>query len=180
MSEETNEAVALAPSNGEALDRSNSLRSWLQDARRQAQSRKTIDLPIPRFKGRLWCTFRAIDDGMEMRSISKRHERMGDQDLANLYIAADTLIAACMDTFVLKGEEKISLGLKLGLPLHAYLALTDETGVLLPAENDRQAAFQIFDSTTLLLLTADSYGAFMQDAGNEADGEIEGNSPAPS
>ena len=163
-----------------AVASKDSLRGWLQDARKRSLARTTIDLPIPRFEGRLWCTFRALEDVIELRDIQRRYETMDETDEA-IHVAADTLIAACVDCFVKRDGKTVSLGVKLGLPLFEYLELTDETtGEPLVAENDTQAVFQIFESTVRLVLIAKDYSDFMTEAGAGTDRELEGNSVAPS
>jgi hypothetical protein len=112
------------------------LQAQLRASIAQAQQRRTKDFEIPGYDPPLWLTLRAGDEYGEMRSIAEPHANVLPEAERDMRIAADTLIAMCLDAFAMVDGEKRSLGVTLGLGLAAYIGLE--------AENDRQAAFLIF------------------------------------
>lgn len=151
-----------------------SLKDQLLAARAAVQHSKTSDFEIPGYSGRLGATFRALDDYSEVRAIIKRHERVPDEALRELYVAADTLVEASTDTFALVDGEQHALGVTLGLPLYGYLELDEG------AENDRQAVFALFPSTMSLMTLFADYDQWMKGAQRKTESELAGKSDAPS
>lgn len=104
---------------------------------------KTVDLPLPRFDGRLWSTYRAVH-WEDQKRIAKRNARLKEA-AAEVSSAADTLIEACVTTFaVLPDDTRHDLQLRLGRPLAQYLGL-DVEGV-----TDRQALHLMFTDMQII------------------------------
>jgi hypothetical protein len=120
-----------------------SLASRVATRRATLQAQSTTTLEVPGFEGILAATYRALS-WKEMRSIGLRHERLSDEALQELYVAADTLILACEDVLeVLDGGERRSLGKRWGTALAQHL------GVELPENaNPRTALFALFSRDT--------------------------------
>lgn len=150
-----------------------SFKDQLIAARTAAQHSTAVDLEIPGYGGRLWGTFRGLDDYTEVREIVTRHERVTDVATREMYIGADTLVAASVDTFAMIDGEKHPLGVTLGLPLAGYLEMEG-------AENDRQAVFAVFPSTMSVMTLFTEYDQWLKGAGREVEAHLEGEAVAPS
>lgn len=113
------------------------LQAQLQNLLRASGAAKTVDLPLPKFEGRLWATYRYVD-WAEQKTIAKPNQHMpaSEQEVSNY---ADTLLAACTTVFArLPDGAKHDLGIRLGRSLAEYLG-QDVEGV-----SDRQALFLLF------------------------------------
>jgi hypothetical protein len=171
----TQEATAAA----EATTPKTSVKQQLIAARQAAQSVTTVDLEIPGYGGRLWGTFRALDEYSEVRAIIAANSQIRDDADRELYNGADTLLAASLDTYaLLEDGSKEPLGLKLGAKLAAYLELNDP-------ETDRQALIGgrgvgIFPGTMSVMTLFTQYDLWLKTARREVEEELEGNSGAPS
>lgn len=164
---------ANANGNADVPARNGSLQAQLRAMAQRTQQRKTVDLAIPGYDGRLWGTFRALDDYSEHRKIVARHERLQTEQ-QELYIAADTLIAASVDTFaVLEDGQREPLNLRLGLALAGYLGLEG-------AETDRQAVFMLISSTMQIVELYVELEQFRKASTRETVDELVGESEAAS
>lgn len=154
----------------DAVSGERSLKDVLLAAREEAQRDKTVDLEIPGYGGRLWGTFRALDDYTELRALVQRARDEGQDDMTReLYAGADTLVRACTDTYAREGEEKHPLGKRLGLELASYLGLDD-------ADTDRQAVFLLVPSSLALMSLFADYDAWLKGTFQSAIGAAEGKS----
>jgi hypothetical protein len=86
----------------------NSLGAWLSSAREQISQKKTYELPLPAFGGRLVAVYRAPGEKM-MKRIGKRNEHAPD-DAKNLLLSCDVLTECCEDVYATQGDERVSLG----------------------------------------------------------------------
>ena len=151
-----------------------SLKDQILAARTAALGEHTEDFEIPGFGGRLWGTFKALDDYAELRQIGKRHEGITDQVEREMAVGADTLLEANTDTFALIDGKKEPLGVRLGLELNGYLGIEG-------AQNDREALFLLFDSkTTNLMQLFFRYDGWTKVAQTEAETRVEGKSETAS
>jgi hypothetical protein len=158
--------VEAIPANGRGPD--GSLKDQVRFSRARIQHTKTRDFEIPGYQPQLFVTFKALDDYTETREIGARHENVPDEAQREMYVAADTLIAASTDSYGILDGERVEIGLPLGAALAARL---DHDG----AENDRQAVFQIFPSTMSLMRTFIELDGWTQQVARGTDEELEGN-----
>lgn len=87
---------------------SSSLGDRMRRRARQLEQRYTEVFPLPRFEDILGVELRAM--GYEaMRKIGQRHQRVRNEALQELYIAADTVIAATESFFEFAGNERQSI-----------------------------------------------------------------------
>lgn len=154
-----------------------SLQGQLRASIAKAQSQRTEDFVIPGYEPTLWVTFRATDQYGEAREIVTRHANVPDEATKEIYVAADTLAAMCLDTFAIVDGKKQSLGVKLGCELAAYLGQE--------AETDRQGVLTVYGQgdpvRTMPLMTAfAAYEEWSQTAAVKSVQEAAGNSQAPS
>jgi hypothetical protein len=153
-----------------------SVQESLRDARNTILVNERVTLEIPGYGG-LFAHYRLLDF-RESRKVGEGVQGAGCRDEIDreLYLAADSLIAACVGTEArLKGPDgnlvTHDLGVKLGKPLAEYLGLGE-------FENDRQAVLLIFRRNTDLveqfavLQTRDAY------VNQEADETLVGESGA--
>jgi len=119
------------------------LQDELRAAKARATNRQTRDFPIPGYEGRLWGTFRALDDYADVRAIIAEHGKVADAAEQEQLIAADTLVKSCTRVFALRDGEQHDLGMGLGRDLAAFLG--DEV------ENDRQGIFAVIPNSLLLM-----------------------------
>lgn len=150
-----------------------SFREQLLAARERSLRSRTVELEIPGYERRLWGTFRAIDDYSEVRAIVRRHQQRADAE-QELHVAADTLLAACVDCYGLEDGQRHPLDVKLGLPLAGMLGLADG------CDNDRQALFAVIPSTMAVMTLFAEYDQWLKGARQEAEDDLQGESGAPS
>jgi hypothetical protein len=86
----------------------NSLKAWLVSTREQISEKKTYELALPAFGGRLIAVYRAPGEKM-MQRIGKRNEHAPD-DAKNLLLCCDVLTECCEDVYATEGGERVSLG----------------------------------------------------------------------
>jgi len=152
-----------------------SLKDQILAARAAGMEARTEDFEIPGFGGRLWGTFRALDDYAEVRKIGQRLEKVHDPVEQEMCVAADTLIRASVDCFAVIDGERHPLDATFGLPLGKYLGLAEE------GDTARQAVFGLFEGKTMDLMTLfNRYSEWRQGAQAQVDEETEGKSEAPS
>lgn len=97
------EPVEHAPEPG-----GNSLEAWLTSAREQIAEKKTYELPLPGFGGRLVAVYRPPGEKM-MKRIGKRNEHAPDE-AKNLLLSCDVLTECCQDVYATQNGERVSLG----------------------------------------------------------------------
>lgn len=153
-----------------------SLRDQLRAARERSERRSTRDFEIPGFEGRLWGTFRVLEEYARVREIGRRVEKITDETDQELAVAADIIVESCVGVYVkLPDGEKQPLEQRLGASLAQYL-FEPET----PLTTDRQGIYMLFPST---LSVAVFYGELSQWFAHESvsfESETAGNSEAPS
>lgn len=142
-----------------------SLFAQIRAARDAKQQAETVDLVVPGYGGRLGVTYRALP-WAETRRIAARHARNPDAAMRELYIAADTLLAACVDAHaILEDGTHHDLGVGLGADLARRLELDDTDGL-----TARQAMFLLFARETQLI---SHYGELMEWQGGEVDPRVD-------
>jgi hypothetical protein len=161
---EQDEVPAMQPAEAAG----DSLRDSLRAARARAQHRTTGEFPIPGYEGRLHGEFRALDDYSEVRAIVMRHTKVADVAQQELYVAADTLLAASVGTFAMQDGVRHDLSLPLGRGLAAYLGYEG-------LESDRQALFAVFPATISVMTLFAEYDLWMKASGVTVDEDLAGN-----
>jgi len=149
-----------------------SIQGALRAALAAAQHRQNKDFPIPGYSGRLWGTFRALDDYTDVRGIVAGLDRVSDDATKELYIAADTIIKSCVGVYALMDGEKHELPYGMGIGLADYLGQQVDT--------DRQAVFALFPGTLAVMGLLADLDAWFKDADAKSAEETAGNSEAPS
>jgi len=155
-----------------AIEPANTLQAELRAARARAMHKHTRDFAIPGYGGRLWGTFRALDDYAEVRKIVLEHRRVPDEAEGEVLIAADTLVKSCDSVYAVRHGERTDLGMTLGRQLAEFLGE--------PVENDRQAIFAIFPDTLTVMSLYGEIDRWIRAVGVEADEETAGKSQAAS
>lgn len=141
-----------------------------EQRRRHLLSQNTETFDVPGYIGILRVEYRAMDY-KELRKIAARHQRVKDDADQELYIAADTLIAASENSFEVlpgekEGEERVrELGLTWGL------SLARELGVTTPGDTARQAVFAVFPQKTWLTQHYTDYTDWLRGIGVQVDEE---------
>lgn len=85
-----------------------SLKAWLVSTREQIAEKKSYEMPLPGFGGRLVAVYRAPGEKM-MKRIGKRNEHAPDE-AKNLLLCCDVLTECCEDVYATEGGECVSLG----------------------------------------------------------------------
>lgn len=143
-----------------------SLGSWLKDKRAQLCEKRSYEVPVQGFEGRVVGVYQALSYE-QFRRIGARHEKLPEA-LQELYIAADTLVASCERIYA-KGDDGTTAELpKWGVDLaHTF-------GIENPEVNTpRRAVLAIFDGAEMNLIL--HFGALMeqrQAAGEAVDEEL--------
>ncbi len=107
--QQTGEQPMPAQQNADALESpGSSLKAWLSSARERISEKKTYELPLPGFGGRLVAVYRPPGEKM-MKRISKRNEHAPDE-AKNLLLCCDVLTECCEDVYATEGDERVSLG----------------------------------------------------------------------
>lgn len=140
-----------------------SLRDLLRGSREALQATRTIDLPVPGW-GALVARYHVLS-WRETRQITARHERVRDVAQQELYIAADSLIAACDGTFASLDGQLQPLNMIYGIDLARYLG---EDG----AESARQAVFQLIPNEIQLITHYGELMAWMQGENVSVDEDL--------
>lgn len=162
--EQTTGAPETAPEASPELGRS-SLKAWLSSTREQIAEKKTYELPLPGFGGRLVAVYRAPGEKM-MQRIGKRNEHTPDQ-AKNLLLCCDVLTECCEDVYATEGKGKVSLGP--WSPAMVKQFGIEDTEVTTP----RRALLAIYSTDELHFLIVKHFNAFVEQI--EADSpEVEG------
>lgn len=139
----------------------NSLKAWLSSAREQISQKKTYELPLPAFGGRLVAVYRAPGEKM-MKRIGKRNEHAPD-DAKNLLLSCDVLTECCEDVYATQNDERVSLG-----PWSP--TMVKQFGIDAPeVTTPRRALLAIYCTDELHFLIVKHFNAFVE--------QIEENSP---
>jgi len=152
----------------EASAPANTLQAELRAARAHATRKHTRDFAIPGYGGRLWGTFRALDDYADVRKIIVEHRDHHDEAERELLMAADTLVKSCEGVYALRHGERTDLRMGLGQQLAEFLGE--------PVENDRQAVFTIFPTTLAVMTLFGEVDLWIRAVGVQATEEAAGNS----
>lgn len=153
-----------------------SLRDQLRAARSRAERRSTRDLEIPGYEGRLWGTFRVLEEYKQIRDIGRRVEKIADETDQELAIAADIIVESCTGIYAkLPDGEKQPLEQGLGAALAQFLFEPD------PAiTSDRQGIYMLFPSTLSVAVFYSELSQWFAHESSSLDAETSGNSEAPS
>lgn len=134
-------------------------------AKLQANSDKVFD--VPGYEGILAARYRVLG-WTEMRGIGKRHERMEDEALQELYVAADNLILACDDVLEVKPDgTRESLNLRWGTALADRLGVTVPENV--PGSRERQALLAIIARDTWVITHYGEVAMWQESATEDVD-----------
>lgn len=148
------------------------LQNDLRAVKKRAQNRHSEDFAIPGYGGRLWGTFKALDDYADVRAVVEKHSTITDPALNELHIAADILVKSCVEVFAVEDDKKHPLGMGLGAALADYLGD--------PVENDRQGVFAVFPNTLAVMTLYGELDRWFKAVDVESSKEAAGNSVAPS
>jgi hypothetical protein len=136
-------------------------------ARRQEISeRKSLVLEVPGYEGLLAVEYRALAYH-EGRKIAARHQRQHDDAVREIYIAADQLIRASVNSYELREDgTSIELGIGWGRELAERLGIK-----IHDTTTARQAVLACFPSDVLLTRHFVEYGEWLQDTQSDVDDE---------
>lgn len=130
-----------------------SLGSWLKEKRARLCEKRSYEVPVQGFEGRVVGVYRALSYE-EFRRIGSRHEKLPEAT-QEMYVAADTLIASCERIYA-KGDD----GTTAELPKWG-VELARTFGVENPAVNTpRRAVLAIFDGAEMNLIL--HFGSLME------------------
>jgi hypothetical protein len=161
MEEETTDAAHPAAETETPEPGRSSLKAWLSSTREQITEKKTYEMPLPAFGGRLVAVYRAPGEKM-MQQIGRRNEHAPDQ-AKNLLLCCDVLTSCCEDVYATGGDEKVSLG-----PWSP--AMVKQFGVDDPeVTTRRRALLAIYSTDELHFLIVKHFNAFVE--------QIEADSP---
>lgn len=85
-----------------------SLKSWLSSTREQIAEKKTYEIPLPGFAGRLVGVYHPPGEKV-MQKVGKRNDKQPDE-IKNLLTACDIVTECCDDVYAIDGSERVSLG----------------------------------------------------------------------
>lgn len=131
-----------------------SLKAWLVSTREQIAEKKTYELALPGFGGRLIAVYRAPGEKM-MQRIGKRNEHTPDH-AKNLLLCCDVLTECCEDVYAVDGEERVSLGP--WSPAMVRQFGIENPGVTTP----RSALLAIYSTDELHFLIVKHFNAFVE------------------
>jgi hypothetical protein len=145
---------------------SDSLGAWLKERRAQLAAKRSYEVPVHGFDGRVIGVYRALSYE-EFRRIGSRHEKLPEAT-QELYVAADTLIASCERIYA-RGDD----GTTADLPMWG-VELARTFGIDNPDVNTpRRAVLAIFDGAEMnLILHFGSLMAQRQAIEEAVDGEL--------
>jgi hypothetical protein len=144
-----------------------SLAERVQARRAQLEARHTLRLEPPGYSGLLSVEYRPLSYS-EVRAIARRHERIQDEATQELYMAADNLIAASIDSYDISGDEEVALGLRWGVELAHVLGFRDVVG---DEFTPRQALFACFARDTSVVTHYGQYAGWLTDVEEQLDQE---------
>jgi hypothetical protein len=135
--------------------------------RQQLQRQRTVILKVPGWENWLEVEYRALS-WAEMRMISGRHERISDDATRDLYVAADTLILASVNSYALDDEGKRhELGLHWGIELAQRFGVDVDEGT-----TARRAVMSFFFHDLQLMGHCNmDYGEWLQSTEEDIDRE---------
>lgn len=139
-----------------------SLNAWLSAAREQISEKKTYELALPGFGGRLVAVYRPPGEKM-MKKIGARNEK-APTDLRNLLLCCDVLTECCEDVYATQGEERVSLG-----PWSPEMV--KRFGIENPeVTTPRRALLAIYCTDELHFLIVKHFNAFVEQVEEDAPG----------
>jgi hypothetical protein len=153
------ESVAATPAGG------SSLKAWLSSTREQIAQKKTYELPLPGFGGRLIAVYRPPGEKM-MQRIGKRNEHAPDE-AKNLLLCCDVLTACCEDVYALDGAQRVSLGPWSSQMVREHFEV-DDPEVMTP----RRALLAIYCTDELHFLIVKHFNAFVGQIEEDAPGVV--------
>lgn len=151
-----------------------SFRALVQARREELQAGHTIDLDVPGWEGVLRARYRPVD-WREMRRIGARvnRDRSNVDDFTReLYVAADTIVAACEEVLKPNGAGWKGTGQRWSAELAHALGIEDP-------QTPRQAIFALFGSDRLVARHFAELNAWMEGENREVDHELVGESEPP-
>lgn len=156
----------------EGVDR-NSLAARAQRRREDLLNRQTTVLEVPGYEGVLAVEYRALSYA-EIRRISRRNERVSDESTRELYVGADTLMAASVNSY-----ELLEDGNRKELEMGWGVTLARALGVEIPdTMTARQALFACFPRDMLMTAHVLEYGEWLSSAEGDVDEEQRRDFPA--
>jgi hypothetical protein len=145
------------PERGEVVSEParSSLKAWLVSTREQIVEKKTYEMPLPGFGGRLVAVYRAPGEKM-MQRIGKRNEHAPDH-AKNLLLCCDVLTGCCEDVYATEGDERVSLGPWSPAMVKQHFEI-DNPGITTP----RSALLAIYATDELHFLIVKHFNTFVE------------------
>lgn len=130
-----------------------SLRSWLKERRTELCAKRSYEVPVQGFAGRVVGVYRGLSYE-EFRRIGARHEKLPEAT-QELYIAADTLIASCEQIYATGDDGTTAVLPKWGVELARTFGIDNPE-----INTGRRAVLAIFKGAEMNLII--HFGALMK------------------
>ena len=146
-------------------DHGGSLAARAQARRQAILNRKTVRLEVPGYENILEVEYRGLTYAEGKRIIS-RHERQADDAIRDIYVAADQLMLASVNSYELVDGDRTELGMPWGKELARSLGVKVDD-----AMTARQAMIAAFATDLHLTRHWADYVEWLGSAQDEADEE---------